>query len=195
MNFRPLADALRGSGIAVYAVELPGHDLAAEQEPFAVIDDVVTQVVGELDQRGLTRPMLWGHSSGTALAVATARALHERGVAVPRLFLAAQLARDAAGRRAAAAELAGRSDADIAAELGADSGYTGLRELDAQRAEHVGAAYRHDCVSAHSYLADLLDAAAAPLPVPATVVIAAGRPEHRRVRAPAPRLAAGRRAR
>ena len=30
VNFQPLASALRGSGLAVYAVELPGHDLAAE---------------------------------------------------------------------------------------------------------------------------------------------------------------------
>src|SRR5919106_2711303 len=30
VNFQPLAGALRGSGLAVYAVELPGHDVAAE---------------------------------------------------------------------------------------------------------------------------------------------------------------------
>ena len=37
VNFQPMARALRGSGLAVYAVELPGHDLAAEREPFAPI--------------------------------------------------------------------------------------------------------------------------------------------------------------
>ena len=176
VNYRPLADALRDSGIAVYAVELPGHDLTAEREPFATIEQIVGQVVGELAQRGITRVLVWGHSSGTAPAVATARALHERGVDVARLFLAAQLPRDAASRRAEADELAGRGDTEIAAELTADRGYTELGELDAQRAEHVGAAYRHDCIGAHRYLADLLDAPAAPLPVPATVVIAADDP-------------------
>ena len=35
VNFQPMAGALRGSGLAVYAVELPGHDMAAEREPFA----------------------------------------------------------------------------------------------------------------------------------------------------------------
>jgi hypothetical protein len=35
VNFRPLVEALRGTGIAVYAVELPGHQVAAEREPFA----------------------------------------------------------------------------------------------------------------------------------------------------------------
>jgi surfactin synthase thioesterase subunit len=180
VNFRPMADALRGSGVAVFAVELPGHDLAAEREPFLPIDQVVARVVteldGELGRRGLTRVMLWGHSSGTALAVAAARALHERGVTVSRLFLAAQLPRDAAVRRTEADDLLGRGDAEIAATLGTDSGYTELGELDAQRAEHVGAAYRHDCVTAHRYLADLLEGAAAPIPVPVTVVVAADDP-------------------
>ncbi len=116
VNFQSMASALRGSGLAVYAVELPGHDLAAE-------------------------------------------------------------------RRAAVAELAGRSNAEIAARLGAGSGYTELGELvelgelDAQRAEHVGAAYRHDCVSAHRYLADALDAPpAVRLSAPVTVVVAADDP-------------------
>ena len=36
VNFQSLASALRGSGLAVYAVELPGHDLAGQDEPFAL---------------------------------------------------------------------------------------------------------------------------------------------------------------
>ena len=177
VNFQPMARALRGSGLAVYAVELPGHDLAAEREPFAPMAQVVEQVVAEITGRGLTRVLLWGHSSGTAFAVATARRLQERGVDVRRVFLGAQLLGDAADRRAAIAELTGRSNADIAARLSADSGYTELGELDAQRAEHVGAAYRHDCVSAHRYLADALDAPpAVKLSAPVTVVVAADDP-------------------
>ena len=38
VNFQPMAQALRGSGLAVYAVELPGHDLAATSEPFAPME-------------------------------------------------------------------------------------------------------------------------------------------------------------
>ncbi len=41
VNFQPMAQALRGSGLAVYAVELPGHDLAATSEPFAPMERVV----------------------------------------------------------------------------------------------------------------------------------------------------------
>jgi amino acid adenylation domain-containing protein len=173
VNFQPLAEALRGSGLAVYAVELPGHDVAASNEPFAPIDEVVDRVVAEITARGLTSVLLWGHSSGTPLAVETARKLEELGVDVPRVFLAAHLPGDPGERRAAAASLEVRDAAEIAAELSSDSGYTELGELDAQRAEHIGAAYRHDCVAAHRYFAD---APATKLSAPVTVLVAADDP-------------------
>jgi amino acid adenylation domain-containing protein len=177
VNFQPMAKELRGSGIAVYAVELPGHDVAAESEPFAPMADVVAQVVAEITERGLPRVLLWGHSSGAAFAVETARQLEERGVDVQRVFVGAQLLGTAPDRRDAVAELTGQSNAEVAAGLSADSGYTELHELDAQRAEHVGAAYRHDCVSAHRYFADLLDTPpAVKLSAPVTVVVAADDP-------------------
>lgn len=177
VNFQPMARALTADGLAVYAVELPGHDLAAGSEPFAPIARVVEQVVAEITGRGLTRVLLWGHSSGTALAVETARKLQERGVDVQRVFLGAQLLGDATDRRAALTELTARSNAEIAAGLSADSGYTELGELDAQHAEHVGAAYRHDCVTAHRYLTDALDAPpTVKLSAPVTVVVAADDP-------------------
>ena len=176
VNFEPMARALRGR-VAVYAVELPGHDLAGESEPFASIDQVVEQVVAEIARRGLTDVLLWGHSSGTAPAVATARALEARGVPVRRVFLGAQLCGAADSRRAAMAELSGLSDADIAARLATDGGYTALGELDAPRAAHVGAAYRHDCLSAHRCFLDALDTPpATKLAAPVTVVVAADDP-------------------
>jgi amino acid adenylation domain-containing protein len=182
VNFQPMARALRGSGLAVYAVELPGHDLAAESEPFAPTAQVVEQVVAEITRRGLTRVLLWGHSSGTALAVETALKLEERGVDLQRVFLGAQLLGDATDRRASITELTGRSNAEITAGLSADSGYTELGELDAHRAEHVGAAYRHDCVSAHRYFADALDTPpAVKLSAPVTVVVAADDPSTAKV--------------
>jgi amino acid adenylation domain-containing protein len=177
VSFQAMANALRGSGLAVYAVELPGHDLAANSEPFAPLAQVVEQAISEIAGRGLARVLVWGHSSGTALALETARKLQERGVGVERVFLAAQLAGDAADRRAAIIELERRSNADIAAELTAVSGSSGLGELDARRAEDISAAYRHDCVSALRYLSDALES---PPPVklsaPVSVVVAADDP-------------------
>ncbi|WP_433275393.1 non-ribosomal peptide synthetase [Pseudonocardia xinjiangensis] len=177
VNFEPVARALRGSGLAVLAVELPGHDLAAEREPFMPIVQVAEQVAAEIVGRGLTRVLLWGHSSGTALALETATQLQARGVAVQRVFLAAQLPGDAGVRRATIAALSERTSAEIAAGLTADTGYTQLGELDQQRAEHVGAAYLHDCVSAHRYFADALDSPpAVKLSAPITAVVAADDP-------------------
>ncbi|MEV7127401.1 amino acid adenylation domain-containing protein [Streptomyces sp. NPDC093260] len=177
VNFRPMASALAGSGLAVYAVDLPGHDLAAAEEPFAPLERVVEDVVAEIAGRGLRRVMLWGHSSGAAPAVATARRLHGSGVEVVRVFVGAQLLGTAGQRRAAVEELTRLSNAEIAARLGADSGYTELGELNAAHAEHIGAAYRHDCLAAHRYFADALERPPAErLAAPVTVVVAADDP-------------------
>ena len=104
VNFRPMAQALRGSGLAVYAVELPGHDVAATSESFAPMERVVEQVVAEIIARGLKEVLLWGHSSGAALAVETAKRLQRTGTNVRRVFLGAQLLGAAPDRRAAVAE-------------------------------------------------------------------------------------------
>ena len=161
----------------MYAVELPGHDVGASSEPFAPLTQVVDRVVAEIKRRNLTAVLLWGHSSGAALAVETARRLQRAGTSVPRVFLGAQLLGAAADRRAAVTELGERSNAEISARLSAGSGYTELGELDAERAEHVGAAYRHDYVSANRYFAEVLDNPPPDrLSAPVTVVVAADDP-------------------
>ncbi|MEU2379029.1 non-ribosomal peptide synthetase [Streptomyces misionensis] len=177
VNFRPLASALADSGLTVLAVDLPGHDVAAHQEPFASIAQVAEQVSAEIVARGLTRVMLWGHSSGAAPAIETARRLADRGVRVTRVFIGAQLLGTAEQRAAAVAELGGLGDAEIAARLTADGGYTELAELNEAHAEHIGAAYRHDCVAAHHYFRAALGAPEPPrLSAPVTVVVAADDP-------------------
>ncbi|MGW0797260.1 non-ribosomal peptide synthetase [Streptomyces sp. NPDC002692] len=179
VNFRPMAAALAatGHGPTVYAVDPPGHDPAVHDEPFAPLADLVARVVAEIAARGLTRVALWGHSSGAAPALATARLLRAHGVDVPRVFLGAQLLGTADERRAAVIALAERGNAEIAAALGSDGGYTGLGELNTPHTERVGAAYRNDCVAAHRYLTDALEnPPAARLAVPVTVVVAADDP-------------------
>ncbi|MGQ4420681.1 alpha/beta fold hydrolase, partial [Streptomyces sp. SAS_269] len=177
VNYQPMARVLAGSGLAVLAVDLPGHDLSDRPEPFASITRVAERVADEIAARGLTRVMIWGHSSGAAPAVETARRLEERGVDVTRVFLGAQLLGTADERRAAAEELTGRSDDEIAARLTSDSGYTELGELNDRHAGHIGAAYRHDCVSAHRYFRDALQSPpAVRLTAPVSVVVAADDP-------------------
>jgi amino acid adenylation domain-containing protein len=177
VNYRPMAAALAGSGPAVLAVDLPGHDLAAHREPFVPIAEVADRVAAEIAARGLTQVMLWGHSSGAAAALATAFRLQERGVRVTRVFLGAQLLGSVAERSAGIAELTSRSDARIAAGLSADSGYPELAELNERHAEHIGAAYRHDCLAAHRYfLAALESPPPVKLSAPVSVVVAADDP-------------------
>lgn len=177
VNFRAMSRALAGSGLAVHAVELPGHDLTAETEPFAAMDDVIDQVVAEIEALASPRVMLWGHSSGAALALATARRLEQRGVDVERVFIGAQLLRDADGRMAEIRALRVRNDAEIASGLRADGGYTELGDLDRSRALQVGAAFRHDCLAAHHYFVEQLeDPPSVKLAAPVTVVVAADDP-------------------
>ncbi|MFH8804835.1 amino acid adenylation domain-containing protein [Streptomyces sp. NPDC017936] len=177
VNFQPLARALRDGGPAVHAVELPGHDPAAGDEPFASLEQVAEQVVAEITRLGLTDVLLWGQSSGSAFAVETARRLEGGGVRVRRVFLGAHLLGDPAGRRAAAAGLSRLSDAEIAARLSADPGQAELGLLEPRRVERIGAAYRHDCAAAHHYFAGLGETAPVPrLSAPVTVVVAADDP-------------------
>ncbi len=177
VNYQQMAAALRRHGLAVYAVELPGHDVAAETEEFLPMSEVIDKVVAEVAGLGSGPFLLWGHSAGAAYAVETARQLTRSGVQVQRVFIGAQLLGDAGERRRAIGEVADRSDAEIAAELSADTGYTDPGTLDAQRAEHVGAAFRHDFVSASRYLAEVLDhPPAQKLNTPMTVVVAADDP-------------------
>ncbi|MEV5953136.1 amino acid adenylation domain-containing protein [Streptomyces sp. NPDC051987] len=177
VNYQPLASALAGSSLAVLAVEPPGHNLAAPPEPFASVEEVAEQAVAEITARGLTRVLLWGHSSGAALAVETARRLQQRGVHTERLFLGAQLLGTAAERHARIAELAGLSDTEIAARLTADGGHPELAELTPRHAAHLAASYRHDCVAAHRYFAAALQSPPpGRLSAPVSVVVAADDP-------------------
>ena len=75
VNFQPMARALRDSGLAVYAVELPGHDVAAASESFAPMGGWWSGWSPRSTGAGLKEVLLWGHSSGAALAVETARRL------------------------------------------------------------------------------------------------------------------------
>ena len=92
--------------------------MAAESEPFEPMAQVVEQVVEEITRRDLDPVLLWGHSSGAAFALETARRLQAQGADVRRVFVAAHLLGDAAARRAAVTELTSRGNAEIAAAAG-----------------------------------------------------------------------------
>ncbi|MCE3550960.1 amino acid adenylation domain-containing protein [Pseudonocardia sp. RS11V-5] len=165
VNFRPVAGRL--TGMTVFGVEPPGHDPSAA-EKFVPLAEIVERVTAEITARKLTRVLLWGHSSGTAYAVATARALDERGVHVELVVLSSQQLGDPTTRRNGIVELSGRSDAALVDRLRDTGLYPELDQLDAEGAQRVAAAYRHDCIEAHRYLAD---AATSGIKVTAPVVV------------------------
>ncbi|MFH8572683.1 amino acid adenylation domain-containing protein [Streptomyces sp. NPDC017993] len=94
-EFHALAEALDGTGTAPYAVTLPVPDTAGTGETSAPTAQVADQVADEIIRLGLTKVRLWGQSSGTEFAVATAMGLEERGVDVQRVFLGAPPVDDA----------------------------------------------------------------------------------------------------
>ncbi|MFI7075465.1 amino acid adenylation domain-containing protein [Micromonospora sediminicola] len=177
VNFQPLATALEGGGVTVYGVELPGHDLAAEPEPFVTAAQAAKTAAAEIAQRCPGPVLLWGHSSGAATAVLAGRLLEEQGVDLQAVLVGAQLVGTAADRRRFVASLSGLSDREITARLSRAGAYTELNEVDDARAALVGAAYRHDVREATEFFLDVLEGAAPPrLSASLTLVLAADDP-------------------
>ncbi|MCU7728828.1 amino acid adenylation domain-containing protein [Actinoplanes sp. KI2] len=177
VNFQPLATALEGSGIAVYAVELPGHDLTAEPEPFVSAAQAAKTAAAEIVQRCAGPVLLWGHSSGAATAVLAGRLLEEQDADLRAVLVGAQLVGDEAERRRFLATLSELDDREITARLSRAGAYTELGEVDDARAALVGAAYRHDVREATEFFLDVLTGAPVPrLGAPLFLVLAADDP-------------------
>jgi surfactin synthase thioesterase subunit len=153
LNYRPLADALRGSGIAVYGVERSGD-----------FDTMVERVVAEISELGEQRVLLWGHSAGAAGALATARRLDT----VQRVFIGAQLPGTIEQRHAVIAETRAIDDRSLLAELAEEAGVDELRRLSADHADR----YRYDSIRASEFFIALHEHGSSFVEVPVTVVLA-----------------------
>ena len=174
VNFQAVARVLGECDIAVYAVELPGHQLTQDDADFASIPDVARRVAAEIGDLGAGSVSLWGHSAGTALAVETARQLSDAEVGIDTVFVAAQLPGDATIRRGHLDHLCATSDRRIVESMTAATGFGDLTGLDPVQIGHLGAAMRHDVVGAHRWFIDHLDDdAPQAIDVPIVVVTAA----------------------
>ncbi|MCC6604438.1 MAG: MFS transporter, partial [Anaerolineae bacterium] len=90
ITFQPLADALP-SGVALYAVELPGHDFSQRAEALMPLPDLAQQCVAEIEAH-VTGPIaLYGHCVGSAPVLEIARLLEANGRSVPGVFIGGSL--------------------------------------------------------------------------------------------------------
>ncbi|WP_051830678.1 non-ribosomal peptide synthetase [Streptomyces violens] len=155
INFEPLAQALDGlgSGIAVYGVELPGHDAGRPNEPFLSVEDAARRVVDEIRHDLDGRPvMLWGHCVGSALALETARLLEAEDAPAVHLFTGGKLLHSAEVTQRGLDQVAAMTDEDIVRWLVDETGFSGLDVLRPEQVAFIAGVFRHDSSSANGYL-------------------------------------------
>ncbi|MGY0003967.1 amino acid adenylation domain-containing protein [Micromonospora sp. I033] len=88
ITFQPLADALP-AGVALYALERPGHDVNRPDEPLLGMDELVDRCVAEVVE-GITGPVaVYGHCVGGAEAVELSRRLEAAGVELTGVVIGA----------------------------------------------------------------------------------------------------------
>ena len=78
ISYRELAGHVPPSW-EVHGVELPGHELARADEPLASVDDVAERCAVEILATAPAELVVYGHCVGSALAVAIAREVEQRG--------------------------------------------------------------------------------------------------------------------
>lgn len=152
LNFRPLAAELQRDGVAVLGVEPPGHDFAGDGEPMQDVPTLARWVRDEITAQVSTPVTIWGHSTGAAAALETARLLAEADRPVERFFIGALLLGDAGTLAAEMAQAATADTQGLLTRLRAGEVYAELDELGPERAEVVARAYQHDVLTAGSHL-------------------------------------------
>ncbi|MGW0389362.1 thioesterase domain-containing protein [Streptomyces sp. NPDC003042] len=173
LNFRALAAELEAAGIAVLAAELPGHDFAAEDEALQDVTVIARRARDEILAQVTTPVLLWGHSSGAAAALETARLLQEAGRPADRVFLGAQLLPTPHALRTELADTGTATRETLLNRLRADHAYVELDAFAEARAAAVARAYRHDVNTANRHLLRIhQDPAAHWIDAPVEVVVA-----------------------
>ncbi|MGW6054326.1 amino acid adenylation domain-containing protein [Streptomyces sp. NPDC055189] len=160
INFEPLATALdkADNGVAVFGVELPGHDGGRPEEPFVSVQDAAQRVVHEIGHTLAGRPvMLWGHCVGSALAVETARLLEAGGTRPAHVFTGGKLLHSAEDTRTGLDEVAAMTDEGIVRWLADETALAGLDALRPAQTAFLAGVVRHDSTSANGYLLRALE--------------------------------------
>ncbi|MGK9252535.1 amino acid adenylation domain-containing protein [Paenibacillus humicus] len=160
LNFLPAAKAIEAmdADIAVYALELPGHDPHSGSGSLTDFHTLARKAADEIGSRlGRTELILWGHCVGTALALEVARLLEERSLPPQKLVLAAKTI----GRPHDILETIGNAErlefADIAGLHAEWSGTDELSTLGEDYERHLVRSFAHDSIESNRYLLSLWD--------------------------------------
>ncbi|MWC29594.1 non-ribosomal peptide synthetase/MFS transporter [Paenibacillus sp. MMS18-CY102] len=86
ITYQPLA-AQMPEGIALYAVDIPGHEYTRKSEELLSIQEVARMCVDEMAASIQGQIVLYGHCVGGALTVEIARELEARELPLQRVFL------------------------------------------------------------------------------------------------------------
>ena len=173
INYLPLADAVTelDPSVALYGVELPGHDPNRPDEPFQDVRTVAGTIADEITAAATGPMVIWGHCGGANAAVETAHVLCERGADVQHVFVGAKLFLRTANATAAMELARTMTDTEIIEWLTERAGFSHADGLDPTQVAFICTLFRHDVESGHQYN---LDAHADPdrvrLPVPLTFV-------------------------
>lgn len=146
-NFQAFADAV--------AAIRPGYRLLGVEYPRSGspggIEGLAAELLAGLDP-GSGRLSVLGHCSGTAPALAFARAAERAGRAVDTVFLCGKVLRPPAVLSAHIEEAGGMTAGDIIEWLTRVSGLTGLEQLSPAMAETLAENFRWDTVEANRIL-------------------------------------------
>lgn len=176
VNFQQVAAELAARRIAVYGLELPGHDIDSDAERLADVEQIAARAHQELKAFGEIPTVLLGHCAGGAHALELSRLLEADGNPAVGLVISALLLDDPAGLHREMADVRRLTNREIVELLHDDTSYVELDDLKAERADLVGRAYRHDVISTDEYLLRIHDERQPRLRTPVQVLVAADDP-------------------
>ena len=175
VHFGPFADAISrySKKIAVYSIELPGHDPESKNSELQCFDITAKLIADEIEQAIRGPLYLWGHCVGTAMAIEVTRLLMERGIPIHHLFLAAKLLVSSEDMRQNLQDADDVSFTDIRNFFEQWNGVEVLEGMGDKYEAFLARVFRHDSIESNRYLLERTEASTwMPLNVPCTFVIA-----------------------
>jgi amino acid adenylation domain-containing protein len=166
--FSPLANALSRltDRVALYAVELPGHDFARPEDRLQTIREIARQCVEEIKRKIHTPVVLWGHCSGSAPALEVSRLLEGETVDFRFLCLGGRLIRPSSGKKKPPFVSLLQSlfrpsrqvtDGEIRKWLIDITGFSGFEAVGEKETAFIIRNFRHDANSANEFFRNFLE--------------------------------------